>query len=242
METSERKQQEREQREQLILDTAQQILNQEGFASLTMERVATEVAYSKGTIYNHFSSKEDIIGSISCRCMQSLAELFGRAAAYTGNNRERIAAVILAHSLYAQLHPLELQNMQIIKSQAVRDKISADKQAEILHLEQKVTGIAMDIVGDAIAAGDIDMHQSDAADGIVFGLWTMGYGSNLLHLSGIPFDRLGMRQPLDIAWINSNKLLDSYNWKPLSTEIDIHSLRQTLCETLFSEELQLLRS
>lgn len=233
-----------QQREQLILDTAQHILNAEGFASLTMERIAMEVEYSKGTIYNHFASKEDIISSIGARCMCNLAELFTRAAAYGGNNRERISAAVIAHSLYAQLHPVELQNMQIIKSQAIREKITVEKQSEILALEQQVTGVVMDIVNDAINSGDIPRQSEptgEVKDSIVFGLWTMGYGSNLLHLSGIPFDKLGMRQPLDIAWINSNKLLDSYQWKPLSTEVDIHALQNRLTEELYSEEMQQLQ-
>jgi len=238
---ADRKQHQRQQREQLILDTAQHILNREGFASLTMERVAGEIGYSKGTIYNHFSSKEDIISSISCRCMLGLREMFSRGAAYPGNSRERIAAVIIAHSLYAQLHPIELQNMQIIKSQAIREKISDHKQTEILSLEQQVTGIVMEIVHDAIVAGDIPAEYKDDIDGIVFGLWTMGYGSNLLHLSGIPFDKLGMREPLDIAWTNSHKLLDSYLWRPLASNMDIYALRDKLIDELFYQEKILLR-
>ena len=241
MDASPRKQRERRQREELIMDTAQTILNQEGFASLTMERIAADIEYSKGTVYNHFSSKEEIISAISCRCMQTLAELFSRAARYPGKHRERISAVIIAHSLYAQLHPVEIQNMQLIKSRVIRDRISIQKQNEILALERKVTSIALNIVSDAIKAGDIPSNYSDDEDSIVFGLWTMGYGSNLLHLSDIPFDKLDMRPPLDIAWINSNKLLDSYDWKPLSTEMDIYSIRQKLMNDLFSEEFTQLK-
>ena len=57
-----RKQRERIEREQLILDAARNIINQEGWEHLTMERVAAAVEYSKGTVYNHFSSKEDVVG------------------------------------------------------------------------------------------------------------------------------------------------------------------------------------
>ncbi len=238
MNTLNRKQRERQEREQLILDTAQDILNKEGFANLTMERIASEVEYSKGTIYNHFSSKEDVVSSISCRCMGTLIDLFTRAANYGGLHRERISAIGVAHSLYAQLHPVELQNMQIIKSQAIREKVSEEKRIEILRLEQTVTGIVMDIVRDALKNGDIPADEDFVPDGIVFGLWTMGYGSNLLHLSGIPFNKLGMRQPLEAAWINSNKLLDSYNWKPLSSEMDIYALQQKIAEELFADELK----
>ena len=59
-----RKQREFLQREQLILDTAQNMLHQNGYVQLTMERIAEAVEYSKGTIYNHFASKEDIFQAV----------------------------------------------------------------------------------------------------------------------------------------------------------------------------------
>ena len=236
-----RKQRELFEREQLILDTAQKILRQEGLQSLTMDRVATEIEYSKGTVYNHFCSKEEIISGISCRCVSNLIEMFTRAKNYQGSHRERIAAISCAHSLYAQLHPDELQNMQIIKSAAVREKIPQQKQHELLQLEQQITNIVVDIINDAVKSGDIPTNQSFIPDSIFLGLWSMGYGSNLLHLSGIPFDKLGIQGPLEMTWVNSHKLLDSYQWKPLSTEFDIYALRDKLCTTLFAEEIELLK-
>ncbi len=235
-----RKERERYEREQLILDTAQNILQQEGLQSLTMERVAAEIEYSKGTVYNHFSSKEEIISGISTRCTRSLIDMFSRARDHSGNNRERIAAICVAHSLYAQLHPDELQNLQIIKSDAVREKVSAEKRAELLMLEQEITSIVKEIVKDAVKAGDIPEDQPFLPDSIVLGLWTMGYGSNLLQVSGIPFKQLGMQEPIDMVWINTHKLLDSYQWQPLSNSFDIHQLRMTLAETLFTPELEQL--
>jgi len=237
-----RKQRELFEREQLILDTAQQILNQEGTQGLTMDRVAAEIEYSKGTVYNHFSSKEEIISGISCRCMDNLIELFGRARDYNGSHRERIAAIGIAQSLYAQLHPVEMQKIQLIKSADIRDKIPEKKQLELLQLEQQVTGIVLEIVRDAMNNGDVPQDQPFIPDSIVLGLWTMGYGSNLLNMSGIPFKKLGMQQPLEMAWVNSHKLLDSYQWQPLSSTFDIYALREKLYKELFSEEIQQLNS
>ena len=237
-----RKQRELHEREQLILDSAKKILHEEGLANLTMDRVAADIEYSKGTVYNHFKNKEEIISGISCRCMNNLIELFTRAKHHTGSSRERIAAIGIAHSLYARLNPIEVQNMQIIKSQAIRDKISKEKTDEILTLEKNVTGIVIDIVIQALQAGDIPADEKFVPDGIVFGLWSMGFGSNLLHLSDINFTQLGMQQPLDMMWVNSNKLLDSYNWQPLSHEFDIDLMYKKICKELFQNELQQLNN
>jgi AcrR family transcriptional regulator len=237
-----RKQRERFEREQLILDAAREIINTEGWAHLTMERVAAAVEYSKGTVYNHFSSKEDIVGAISCRCMSRMIGLFERAASWPGNHRERMAAIGLAHALYALLHPQEVQNMQIIKSPAIRQKISTEKQNEILQLEQRITGMVLDVIRDAMRDGDIPANEEHVPDGIFLGLWSIGYGSQLLHLSDIPFSDLGLSSPLDMLWLNSHKLLDSYHWRPLSSNMDIQALRETLLSKIFAEEIKQLNT
>jgi len=236
-----RKQRELFEREQLILDTAQTILQKDGLQSLSMDRVAAEIEYSKGTVYNHFNSKEEIISGISCRCLNKLIEMFNRARNYTGSHRERIAAIGIAQSLYAQLHPIEMQNMQLIKSSAVREKISPEKRQALLQLEHEITGMVLGIIRDAMKDGDIPANQDYLPDGIMLGIWTMGYGSNLLHMSGIPFDELGIKQPLEMMWINSHKLLDSYQWQPLSSTFNIHDLKEKLCTEIFAEEVNDLK-
>ncbi len=235
-----RKQRELFEREQLILDTAQIILREEGIQGLTMERVAAEIEYSKGTVYNHFCSKEEIISGISCRCSANIVEMFTRAKNYSGNHRERIAAIGIAHSLYAQLHPDELRSLQVLKSTDVREKISAEKQNELLQLEQQITNIVLSIISDAINDGDIPTEQPFIPDSIFLGLWSMGFGSNLLHVSGIPFDKLGIQPPLKMMWVNSHKLLDSYQWQPLSSTFDIDKLKEKLTKELFLEESEQL--
>lgn len=241
MNPQQRKQRERQLRKQLILDTAKDILNHESFANLTMERIAVDIEYSKGTVYNHFSSKEDIISALGARCMQNLLDLFERAENYPASSRDRISAVVIAHSLYALLNPVELQNMQMIKSQSIRQKTSADMQAEVLQLEQQLTQIVINIVNNAIASGELPSEGSCTVNGIVFGLWSMSYGTNLLSTSGIPFNQMNLCDPLDVMWDNSQRLLDSYQWQPLSSQFDITARYHEICNQLFHEEITHLK-
>lgn len=235
-----RKEREFLQREQLILDTAKQLLDEEGYSNLTMDKIAAEIEYSKGTVYKHFSSKEEVISAIGSCCVDNLYEMFKRATAYKGNHRERITAIGVAHSLYAQLNPIELENLQLIKSPAVREKVSIEVQMEMQKKEYRLTQIVTEVVVQAIEEGDIIEPHPQLPDAIVFGLWTMNYGSNLLHMSGIPFKEIGMCGPLDVMWLNSHKLLDSYNWQPLSDQFDIEQLRQDILHSCFAEELKQL--
>jgi AcrR family transcriptional regulator len=231
-----RKQREFQQREQLILDTAQQLLDAQGYAHLTMERIAEAVEYSKGTIYNHFSSKEDLVCSLCCRCVSNLIELFQRAASYDGSTRERFSAIGIAYSLHHQLYPLDAQNIQIVKSNAVREKLSEAKLHELNVLEQQVTGIALEVVREAIDCGDIPGNTGNA-DEIVFGFWSMHYGALLLAFSDIPLEQLGFSPVIRLLWNNSQKLLEAFGWQPLSQGIDTDALFEKLCSALFAEEI-----
>lgn len=232
-----RKQREFLQREQLILDTAQTMLHEHGYAQLTMERIAEAVEYSKGTIYNHFSSKEDLVCSLCCRCVNNLIALFKRAYVYPGTTRERFSAIGIAYCLYHQLNPLDAQNIQIIKTNAVRDKLSADKVQELNALEHKITQLCMDLVGEAIEAGDVPSIDTHTADTIVFGFWSQLYGGILLVQSDIPLDQFGFSPVITMLWNNSQRLLDAYGWQPLSTTTDTDTLFTRLCSALFEEEV-----
>lgn len=237
-----RKQRELVEREELILDTAQSLLHQHGYNYLTMERIADIVEYSKGTIYNHFSSKEDLVCSLSCRCITNLIDVFERAYNYKGSTRERYAAIGIGYSLYYQLHPMDSQNIQTVRNNAVREKVSKEKLAEMELLEKEVAKITQNIVQEAIDCGDLDKKHQEDISSIVFGCWSMHYGAQLLSQSGIPLEELGFSPVVKMLWKNSNSFLDGYQWQPLSDTTDSRELFNKLSSALFDGELKKLKT
>ena len=230
-----RKQRELAEREKLILDTAHTILHQHGYNYLTMDRVAETVEYSKGTIYNHFASKEDLVCSLCCRCIKDLIEVFERAYQFDGSTRERYLAIGVGYSLYHQLHPMNSQNIQTMKNNAVREKVSKEKLAEMESLEQKITKIAQSIVQDAIDCGDLNNEHQNNVSSIVFGCWSMHYGALLLDQSDIPLHEMGFSPVVKMLWHNSNIYLDGYGWQPLSTTTDSDKLFKKISSELFND-------
>ena len=61
MSASERKKREYAQRADLIRETTRKLLLDVGYLELNMDRIAEITEYSKGTIYQHFSCKEEIL-------------------------------------------------------------------------------------------------------------------------------------------------------------------------------------
>ncbi|MFM7928313.1 MAG: TetR/AcrR family transcriptional regulator, partial [Pirellula sp.] len=74
-----RKQREIQQRTRDILRVAKPILIAEGFQALTMDRVAADMQYAKGTIYSHFPNKEEIVLELAIEAMKLRHKLFDKA-------------------------------------------------------------------------------------------------------------------------------------------------------------------
>ena len=235
-----RKQREVLEREALILDVAQTMLHQHGYNYITMDRIAETVEYSKGTIYNHFINKEDLVCSLCCRNITNLIDVFERAYHYPGSTRERYSAIGIGYSLYHQLNPMDSQNIQTVKNNSVREKISEKKLNEMNSLEQKITKIAQSIVQQAIDCGDLDKKHQQNISTIVFGFWSMHYGALLLDQSDIPLHELGFSPVVKMLWENVNIYLDGYQWQSLSTESDSKKLFDNISSALFNDEIKKL--
>lgn len=241
MQTITRKQRELKEREMLILDTSQMLMHEYGYNFLTMDKIAEAVEYSKGTLYNHFASKEDIVGSLCCRSLNNLISIFQRAYDYQGSTRERYAAIGIGYSLYNQLHPMDSHNVQTVKTNAVREKVSAEKLAELNSLEHEVTLITQRIVQEAIDCGDLNKKYQDHVKTIVFGCWSMHFGAVLLNQSDIPLNQLGFSPVVKMLWQNSNIYLDGYQWQPLSNtpnnNINNEVLFEKISTAVFADEI-----
>lgn len=72
MARSDRKQREFEQREQDILDTALLLFSQPNWESVTIEQIAKAADIGKGTVYKHFTSKDELLFRLMLRFYQGL--------------------------------------------------------------------------------------------------------------------------------------------------------------------------
>src|ERR1700755_1539786 len=60
----------RDARRELILDVAQEVFLDEGFANASMSTIAARLGGSKGTLYNYFKSKDDLFNAyVERRCL-----------------------------------------------------------------------------------------------------------------------------------------------------------------------------
>ena len=62
----------------------------------------------KGPIYQHFSTKEDLVTALASQTMERRTALFARAAKFVGRPRERFMAIGVADELLAGCTPITI--------------------------------------------------------------------------------------------------------------------------------------
>lgn len=105
MSVQERKQRERAERERLIVATARELAEQQGWDAVTTRRLAERIEYSQPVLYSHFRGKREIIGAVALQGATELAAAVRAATATTGDPRERVAALAHAYLDFAAHHP-----------------------------------------------------------------------------------------------------------------------------------------
>jgi AcrR family transcriptional regulator len=68
----------RDTRREAILDVAQDVFLEQGFAAASMSEIAARLGGSKGTLYNYFKSKDELFEAyVQRRCVLNLDEIYG---------------------------------------------------------------------------------------------------------------------------------------------------------------------
>jgi AcrR family transcriptional regulator len=233
-----RKQRELVQREELILDVTRDLLLDRGYHGLTMDRIAEAMEYSKGTIYQHFPCKEEVLTELSTRILQERLEMFERAAQFDGRTRERMVAIGEAGEIFVRLHPDDFRTLQIIKAEVITRKVSEERLLKMKDAEYRVLLLMNGIIHEAIALGDLTLLPGKSVEEISFGLWAMtdgGYG-NIVR--GMPLGEIGIREPFRSVMNVCEVLGDGYGWKPLTSEWDYEATRARVRATLFADEMR----
>ncbi|GAB3889309.1 TetR/AcrR family transcriptional regulator [Kibdelosporangium lantanae] len=101
MSVQERKERERADRERLILATAREIAEQEGWDAVTTRRLAERIEYSQPVLYSHFRGKREIIGAVALQGAGEMAVALRDATSATDDPRARVTALGRAYLDFA---------------------------------------------------------------------------------------------------------------------------------------------
>lgn len=105
MSVQERKERERAARERLIVATARELAEQQGWDAVTTRRLAERIEYSQPVLYSHFRGKREIIGAVALEGAAEMAAAVRAAASSANSPRERVAALARAYLDFAERNP-----------------------------------------------------------------------------------------------------------------------------------------
>ncbi|WNO76922.1 TetR/AcrR family transcriptional regulator [Streptomyces sp. AM8-1-1] len=105
MSVKERKERERAERERLIVATARELAEQQGWDAVTTRRLAERIEYSQPVLYSHFRGKREIIGAVALEGATEMAAALRAATSATDGTREQVAALARAYLDFAEHNP-----------------------------------------------------------------------------------------------------------------------------------------
>jgi len=105
MSVKERKERERAQRERLIVATARELAEEQGWDAVTTRRLAERIEYSQPVLYSHFRGKREIIGAVAREGAAEMAVAVRAAVSTVDDPRDRVAALARAYLDFAERNP-----------------------------------------------------------------------------------------------------------------------------------------
>lgn len=128
--TTSLKEKQRKEREELILQAAEEVFQEKGYHEASMDEIAGRVGIAKGTIYTHFPSKEELVIEIFNRNMQKFLDGVEAISATAQTPRAKLEAILQfiytglytkqTHLLSVMYNGVDLKRMIVEKSGCVR--------------------------------------------------------------------------------------------------------------------------
>jgi AcrR family transcriptional regulator len=175
------------QREQAILDCAQELFIEHGEDKVTVEMIADKVGIGKGTIYKHFETKNEIYLLLMIRYEEVLADLFRRIDISQDKQslvREYFTFRVRDADQYLLFDRLESKLVADKVVPALMEKLHAIRAANFEKLCAMVNG---QIKAGKLADVPPQYHIAAA--------WALAHGASALTKSSFYADFIGEQEP-----------------------------------------------
>ncbi|QDV72790.1 TetR/AcrR family transcriptional regulator [Botrimarina mediterranea] len=215
-----RKQREIRLREAQILAVARDQILEGGYLGLNMDRIAAQIEYSKGTIYQHFRNKEEILLALVNDALDTRQRMFKVAAAIQAPDRVRLATLGAAAEAFVEHFPYHFKVEQIVRAASIWEKTSPERRELMQSCEKLCMSTVVEVVHHGVATGDLSLPEGVRPEEIVFGLWSIYLGSQIITHSSDTLGEIGIDNPIRSLRTNQHRMLDGYGWRPLSSDYD----------------------
>jgi AcrR family transcriptional regulator len=198
----ERKQREKDERRELILQSAVQVYLEEGYHGTTMEKVARKAELSRATLYLYFKTKDDIF----VHAIVSLTDYFANLLESVYDRRESIGENLMrelwkSFQKFYTKDPVTFNITLYFHQQEMLRSLAEDLRLLLDHSGSKVYAILRKLMDYGMSRGYFVACDPNTLAEVV---WTTFLG--IIHLENSKQAML-RRNHLDITWDLAYKIL-----------------------------------
>ncbi len=147
--------------------------------------------------------------------MELRFQLFQAASKSSQITRERLVCVGAACEFYANELPEHFAIEEWIRNATIWDKSSTKRQELIRQCESKCMSVVAAIVHDGLVAGDLELSDGFSPPEMIFGFWSLNYGSQVLAATSPSLLSVGVPDAPKAIRHHCLTLLNGFGWKPL---------------------------
>jgi AcrR family transcriptional regulator len=159
-----RVQQERQARMELILNAAEELFVEKGYADTSINDIAEAADFSRTSIYQYFSSKEEIYVNILMRYTDLLAERVTQAVSASTHTIDKIRLFLEEFRAMIKQKP-NFFKLYFIERHQVEPRLSPELRKELNIKRRKLEDVFRDFYREGVNRGEVrDLRPKDASN------------------------------------------------------------------------------
>jgi TetR/AcrR family fatty acid metabolism transcriptional regulator len=148
------KEKQRREREALIIQAAEEVLQEKGYYETSMEEIATRVGIAKATIYTHFPGKEELVMAIFQRNMQAFLDGIDAVIAAEPTPRAKLEALL--QFMYTGLYSKQARLLSSIYNGKDMKRMIVEKGGCMSDLWENLVSRVTRLLEEGKAAGELN--------------------------------------------------------------------------------------
>ena len=176
-----RRERERTARREAILDAAQELVAEQGYAGMRMDSVAEAVELSKGTLYLYFENKDALCAAVATRLLDTLLPFLDEALSDTPTGLDAIVQLLQNYYSFTQDNPHHFRFAMEWLGAGER----MDDSTEAFQIYRGRVGQMLSLVVASLQRGQTDGTIRDDIDPLpqAIQLWTSFLGVVMVGLN-----------------------------------------------------------
>ena len=148
---------------QRIEEAALDLFYERGFKATTMREIALACGLTAGALYNHFSSKDELLSQIMTRVHVDLERTLEEATASAGEDpRHQLTAYCRAHALF---HTQSIKEARVASREI--DSLQNGALAEVVAARRRSSALLRDILKRGVDAGVFDVPDEKVVANLI---------------------------------------------------------------------------